>query len=97
MGSLDWTRWSAADVSLPLWAMQLLTWTTLVWELGFPILVWLPLTRTAALWMGVLFHIGSGAALRLGPFPLYMLCFYLPLVPWERLVGRSNETPIVQR
>jgi hypothetical protein len=34
--------------------------------------------------LGVLFHLGTGLVLKLGPFPLYMLCFYLPLLPWER-------------
>lgn len=87
LGSLDWTRASAAG-SLPLWLTRILTWATLVWEVGFPLLVMMPATRSATLWVGVLFHIGTGLALVLGPFPLYMLCLYLPLVPWERYAGR---------
>ena len=32
----------------------------------------------------VLFHVETGLHLELAMFPLYALCFYLPLVPWER-------------
>ena len=62
-------------------------YVTLTWELGFPVLVFLGVTRKPTLWLGVLFHIGTGLLFRIGPFPLYMLCFYLPLVPWERYVS----------
>jgi hypothetical protein len=52
----------------------------------------MPATRTATLLLGVAFHIGTGVALQLGPFPFYMLCLYLPLVPWERLADRRPST-----
>jgi hypothetical protein len=70
--------------------MRLLTWLVLAWELGFPLLVLMPRTRTAALLLGVAFHVGTGLALQLGPFPLYMLCLYLPLAPWERWADVRN-------
>ncbi len=92
MSNVDWTRWSVLEIPLPVWLGHLMTWLTLAWEIGFPLLVMWPLTRTATLWLGVLFHIGSGLALRIGPFPLYMLCFYLPLVPWERWTRRGSGT-----
>jgi len=89
VASLDWPRWPYAALPVPYWLTQLLTWLTIVWEIGFPALViWRP-TRVPTLCLGVLFHIGSGAMLLLGPFPLYMLCLYLPLVPWERYRDRA--------
>jgi hypothetical protein len=90
MGNVAWTRFAYPQMALPYLLLQLLTWTTLVWELGFPLLVLLPSTRKLALWMGVGFHLGTGLLLQLGPFPLYMMCFYLPLVPWERSTQRQQ-------
>ncbi len=40
--------------------------------------------RVTALWFGVAFHVGIGVTLEIGWFAPYMLCLYLPLVPWER-------------
>jgi hypothetical protein len=79
------TRWSYAELPVPYWASQALTWTVLAWEILFPLLVLLPWARTPALLMGVAFHLGIGLFIELGVFPLYMICLYLPLVPWERL------------
>ena len=42
--------------------------------------------------LGVVFHIVSGLQLELGMFPLYALCFYLPLVSWERWTRRGRDT-----
>jgi hypothetical protein len=41
-------------------------------------------TWVAALGFGVLFHLGIALGMEIGGFPFYMLCLYLPLVPWER-------------
>ena len=84
---LSWTRWSGAELPVPFWITSFLTWFTLAWEAGFPVLVMFRRTRLPSLWIGVLFHVGTGIALMLGPFPLYMLCLYLPLVPWEKYVN----------
>jgi hypothetical protein len=92
MANLGWTRVSFAQFPLPPVVTQLLSWIVLAWEFGFPALVCMPSTRTITLWMGVAFHIGTGLFLPLGPFPLYMICLYLPLVPWERLSLRGVRT-----
>jgi len=84
-----WTRFSYHQLPLPPGAAAAMTWTTLVWELGFPIFVFVPRLRTPALVLGVLFHLGTAVLLTLGPFPLYMMCLYLPLVPWERFLSRG--------
>lgn len=89
--NLAWTRFAYAQLGVPVWLLRLLTWTTLAWELGFPLLILGRRTRVAALGLGVFFHIGTGVLLRLTMFPLYMLCLYLPLVPWERAVDAWRE------
>ena len=37
-------------------------------------------------------HVGIGVSMELGMFALYMLCFYVPLAPWERL--RNARLPV---
>jgi uncharacterized membrane protein YphA (DoxX/SURF4 family) len=85
LGNLAWTRMSHAQLPLPGFLTYIMSWTVLIWELGFPVLIMLPWARKCALWLGVLFHIGTAITLNLGPFPFYMICLYLPLVPWENL------------
>lgn len=85
LANVAWTRFAYADLPLPPGAVAAMTWTTLVWELGFPLLILIPKLRAPTLWLGVLFHLGTAVLLPLGLFPIYMLCLYLPLVPWEEM------------
>jgi hypothetical protein len=96
LGNLGWTRFSFAQVAWLSPLLYVLTWTTLIWELAFPLLVLQPRTRPLALWMGVGFHVGNGVLLQLGPFPLYMMCLYLPLIPWERYTDRWRRRGVVE-
>jgi hypothetical protein len=86
LGNLAWTRFSYAQLPLPFPVIQLLTWATVLFELSFPLLALFRLTRVPVLWLGVLFHFGTAVSLQLCGFPFYMICLYLPLVPWERYV-----------
>ncbi len=83
MANAAWTRVSFAQFPLPLPLLQAMTWTVLLWELGFPLLMLMRPVRTPALCLGVFFHLGTAAGLQIAAFPFYMLCLYLPLVPWE--------------
>jgi hypothetical protein len=89
LSDLTLSRLSLTQLPAPYVLTQLLTWTVLLWEVGFPFLALLPAIRTAALVMGVVFHLGIGLSLELGMFAPYMLCLYLPLVPWVRPVERN--------
>jgi uncharacterized membrane protein YphA (DoxX/SURF4 family) len=40
---------------------------------------------------GVMFHLGIWVTMELGLFAPYMLCFYVPLLPWERLADRARR------
>jgi hypothetical protein len=91
LGDTGWTRWSFAAWPIPEKALHVATWTVLAWELAFPVLMFLPACRVPALLMGVAFHIGTGAVMKIGMFPLYMLCLYLPLLPWERLMQEDRS------
>jgi uncharacterized membrane protein YphA (DoxX/SURF4 family) len=91
IGNLGWTRFAYSQVPLPEALLPLLAYLVLVWELTFPLLMLLPATRKPALWMGVLFHLGTAVLLQLVMFPGYMLCLYLPLVPWERYFGEPSR------
>ena len=98
LGDVALARFGRATLPIPFFLTQLMTWTVLIWEVTFPLLVLVKWTRIPALILGVFFHLGILAALELGPFSLYALCMYLPLLPWERLsrrqFGRSAE-PVV--
>lgn len=85
---LGWARWSAP--AMPYWATRCLTWGALIWEAGFPLWIMLRQTRTAALLIGVLFHLVTFFHLEIAAFPLYALCLYAPLAPWERLSRRQS-------
>jgi hypothetical protein len=86
LANVLWTRFSYEQLPLLPGAVAIMTWSTLVWELAFPALMLVPKLRAPTLWIGVLFHLGTAVLLTLGPFPLYMLCLYLPFVPWETIV-----------
>jgi hypothetical protein len=93
MADFSLTRVSLAQLPAPLWVWQLLTYSVLFWEIGFPILVLNRYTRFLALLFGVGFHLGILATMELGFFAPYALCLYLPLVPWERLIGARTVPP----
>ncbi len=85
LGDLSLTRVSAEQVAIPLVLTQIATWLVLAWEVTFPVLVLFRRTRNLALWFGVAFHVGIFASMELGGFVPYILCLYLPLVPWEKM------------
>lgn len=80
--------WSRCGMTLPPWLALGAAWVVMIWELGFPLWILAPTSRMIALGIGVLFHVGTGLHLELGMFPLYALCFYFPLVPWEQWPAR---------
>ncbi len=83
------SRVSPSTLPLPLWAARWMTWSVLVWEVSFPLLVLSRWTRPLALLAGVSFHLGIFATMELGYFVPYMLCLYLPLLPWENWIGHK--------
>jgi hypothetical protein len=90
LGDLTLTRWSYAWLPLPYLLTRLLTWLVLAWEFLFPVLLLWPRLRLPVLCFGVVFHLGIWLSLELGGFSPYMLCMYLPLLPWERWADRRR-------
>jgi hypothetical protein len=92
MCDLAVTRFSYAQVPLPYVVTWLVTLFILFWELTFPL--WMPFrrTRVAALGIGALFHLGIFVQMELGGFAPYMLCLYLPLLPWDRWLKDSPKS-----
>jgi hypothetical protein len=76
----------------PVWAHRLATWVTLVWEMGFPLLIAWKWTRAATLWLGVVFHVISFLTLEIGSFGTYSLAYYTLFVGWERF-GKTRTNP----
>jgi hypothetical protein len=92
LADLTLTRWSYAQVQVPYVLTRMLTWMVLAWEAAFPLLViWRPL-RIVTLLFGVAFHLGIVLTMEIGGFVPYVLCLYLPLLPWEWLLG-AGRTP----
>ncbi|MBA4018888.1 MAG: hypothetical protein C0483_17105 [Pirellula sp.] len=83
LGHIGWTRFPTDALPIPEAAIVAMTWTTLCWELGFPLLMLIPRLRLPTLLIGVSFHLGTMALFQIAMFPIYMLCLYLPLAPWE--------------
>jgi uncharacterized membrane protein YphA (DoxX/SURF4 family) len=88
----SWAHFSSDLLPLPDMALRGLAIVTLIWELFFPLLVLMPLTRKATLWIGVAFHVGTLVHLEVGLFPFYALCYYVPLVRWERSRHETRDT-----
>jgi hypothetical protein len=81
---LGWSLLPGVAAQVPLGVHQLLAWATLVWELGFPVLVLLRGTRAATLLVGFLFHLATFLTLEVGAFALYAMACYAVFLPWER-------------
>jgi hypothetical protein len=92
MCDLAVTRFSHAQFPLPYAVTWLVTLVIVFWEVTFPL--WMPFRRTrlVALWVGALFHLGTFVQMELGGFGPYMLCLYLPLLPWDRWL-RDSPSP----
>jgi Vitamin K-dependent gamma-carboxylase len=62
------------------WPIVFGTYLTLLWEIGFAIMLFNKVTRRLALAVGILVHIGIWAALEVGLFSWFMLATYIAFV-----------------
>jgi hypothetical protein len=86
--------------------LTLLTYATLVWELGFAPAMFHPISRRVFLVIGIFMHVGMAAVLELGLFSYAMLCSYVAFLdPWRvgdqrwfqaraRVHHRSNDVAV---
>lgn len=71
------------------WFVKLITWSTLIFQLTFPVLVFVKRTKGFMLIVGVLMHISIALFMRISDFGLLMICFY-PLFMGDRLLNRFH-------
>lgn len=86
------SRWSYAQLPLPLWVTAPATYVVVWWETLFPLLVLYRRTRGWALGLGVLFHLGIFFTIAVGGFSFYTLALYGVWVPdrfWARRPARA--------
>jgi hypothetical protein len=79
-------RWPYAWLPVPLLVCRLLSWGTLVFEIGFSFLVLVRRLRPWLLLTGVLFHLGIFVHTEVGWFSQVSLCWYVLFVPAETVV-----------
>lgn len=70
-------RFTAPLLFDQLWVCQLLSWSTIAFELSFPFLIWIKEFRYPLLIFGVLFHLGLDFAMVIPLFQLVMLSCYI--------------------
>lgn len=68
----------------------LLAWMIILFELGFPILIWFKRFRLYALAIGIVFHLAIIFVLNLPDFGLVMILTYSLFIPYEKWKGRNS-------
>lgn len=76
LNDLTLTRLAYDMLPAPLWLCRLLSWSTLLFEFGFMIFIFIPRLRPWLLAGGVLFHTGIFITMEIGWFSQMTLCFY---------------------
>jgi hypothetical protein len=90
------TRWPYALLPVPLFVCRLLSWGTLLFEIGFSFFVLVRPLRRWVLLAGVGLHLGILAVMEVGWFTPITLCWYALFVPGEplaRLAARLRRSP----
>jgi hypothetical protein len=100
LNDLSLTRWPYSKLPVPMWMCQLASWGTLVWEIGFPLLVAVRWFRPWTLLAGVALHIGILLSMEVGWFSQVTLCWYAVFLNGDmlagfaaRLFGRRSAAP----
>jgi hypothetical protein len=83
-------RWDFSWLAAFPIVITLSTYATLLWEVYFPVLIWLKPMRRVTLLVGVMLHLGIGLALNLPYFAGVMIATYI-------LFLDSNEVDQVRR
>ncbi len=91
MNDLSLTRWSYAQAPVPYFLCQMLTWTTLVFEIGFVVLVLWRWTRVPLLVVGVMLHLGILMTLEIGWFSEVVMCWYVLFLSGDAVTAASRR------
>jgi hypothetical protein len=102
LGNLEYQSVDMTWLAWHPWAINFLTHFTVLWELSFPVLVWVPLLRPLVLAGAVVLHLGIGACMGLWTFSLVMLIGCASFLPPDA-IGRgmsalvSRPDPVLGR
>jgi len=77
----EFQRFPLPDFLLTPFMSQVLTYGTLLFELGFPVLVWIPSLRLPVLLCGLAFHLGLDYAVNVQLFQWVITAYYLLFLP----------------
>lgn len=90
--SLDmtWVAWYP-------WISDLVTHTTILWEVSFAALVWVRPIRPVVLAMGALMHIGIGAMMGMWTFGLVMIFGHVSFWPRQAITWVAGLFPSAER
>ena len=86
-------RWPYSALPIPMPICQLMSWGTLLFEIGFSLLILFPRIRPKLLLVGVAFHLGIWLHTEVGYFSPAILCWYVLFVSGaavNRFVARCN-------
>ena len=72
-------------------AAEGLTYVTLIWELTFPILILFRRTRTMALVLGVILHVGMAVLMELGIFSAVAIVSYVAFLPPHTVAELTDQ------
>jgi hypothetical protein len=84
-------RWPYHRLPLPMGLLKLATWTTLAWEIGFPVLILFRRLRPWVLGLGVALHLGILVMMEVGWFSQITLCWYAVFLPGDRLAALARR------
>lgn len=79
------------------WICDLMTHTTIVWEVFFPVTVWVRPIRPVVLGMGFLMHLGIGALMGMWTFALIMVFGHVSFWPAGAVRRVVNWIPSAER
>ena len=85
MNDVAVTRWSYAQLPVPMVVCRLMSWVTLIFEIGFGAFILVRPLRVPVLLLGVALHLGILVSMEIGWFSQVTLCWYLLFVPGDRL------------
>jgi predicted DCC family thiol-disulfide oxidoreductase YuxK len=86
------TRFPYAWLPVPMWVCKIASWTTLVFEIGFPLFVVIRRLRPWLLWLGIALHLGILVHFELGWFSIVTTAWYVLFLPGDAIAaffGRS--------
>ena len=75
------------------WILTALTYSALVWELLFPVMLLQRKTRAVALIAGIAIHLGIWATMEVGPFTWVMLASYVAFLDPENVARLIRHPP----